>query len=194
MLALDAKSADALMVLEEAWKKENHDEIEKQLSERELSRHPGLALVQTATRSICSPGNRDSGRSSKLSPGNSGESKTQSFQALTLSNGINFGKHSGSAATTSTSSTGSELTSLLKQTVSGGLMSALGGSFGFGSITGIGSIFSSISSLFGGGGKKTLPALVDFKLPNAQNSTVYLGAKGSTVYQGSMTKRKAHRR
>ena len=67
-------------------------------------------------------------------------------------------------------------------------MSALGGSFGLGSIGGIGTIISSISSLFGGGSKKTLPPLVSFSLPNAKNETLHVGAQGSPVsYQSGVT-------
>ena len=67
-------------------------------------------------------------------------------------------------------------------------MSALGGGFGLGSIAGIGTIISSISSLFGGGSKKTLPPLVSFSLPNAKNETLHVGAQASPVsYQAGVT-------
>jgi hypothetical protein len=123
-------------------------------------------------------------RSGKLSLGTSGDTKSQSFSARTVSTGINFGKHSETSPTNS-SSVGQEMTNLLKQSVSGGVMGALGGSFGLSSFGGIGTIVSSIASLFGGG-PKTLPPLVDFTLPNAQNLNVYLGPNASTVHQGSI--------
>jgi hypothetical protein len=68
---------------------------------------------------------------------------------------------------------------LLEQAASGGLASAFGGSFGLGSITGLGSIISGIASLFGGG-KKTLAPLQEFHLPAAQNQTMSVGANGES--------------
>jgi hypothetical protein len=38
----------------------------------------------------------------------------------------------------------------------------------------------------GGGGRKTLPPLVDFQLPSSQEQTLYVGSKGSSVYQGNV--------
>jgi hypothetical protein len=98
---------------------------------------------------------------------------------------IQFGKPSESSAKPSSGS-GSAWTTLLRQTASGGIASALTG--GLGSIGGLGSVISGILNLFGGGGaKETLPPLVDFQLPSSQEQTVYVGSKGSSVYQGNVT-------
>jgi hypothetical protein len=99
--------------------------------------------------------------------------------------GITFGRPSQSSSK-SGSSSGSEWTSLLKHTASGGIASALSG--GFGGIGGIGSLVSGIFSLFGGGGggTKTPPPLVEFQLPNPQQQTLYLSSTGSSLYQGGV--------
>ena len=96
--------------------------------------------------------------------------------------GIRFGRPS-SPGTKAASNSGSEWTNLLKQTASGGIASAFSGSFG--GIGGLGSLVSGIFSLFGGGGKSTPPPLVEFQMPSSQQQTVYVGAGGSSTYQGS---------
>lgn len=101
------------------------------------------------------------------------------------SQGINFGKPSSDVTTTSQS--GSEWGSLLKQTASGGVASALSGGFGLGSIGGLGSVVSSLVSLFGGG-KKTPTPLTEFSLPNAVNQTVYVNSTGTVNYQGNVSR------
>jgi hypothetical protein len=141
------------------------------------------SLLTQLSRS--SPGRepKTGGSSGRLSVSGSQDLKSQSLGAKTLSMGLNFGK-APSSPTASTSSSTGELTSLLKQTASSGLASALGGSFGLGSIGGLGSIISSITSLFGG--KKTPLPLVAFTLPKAQNETVSLGVNPARTYQGGM--------
>src|SRR5205807_5996068 len=99
--------------------------------------------------------------------------------------GIKFGRPSRSDSKAGLSS-GSEWTTLLKQTSSGGIASALSG--GLAGIGGIGSLISGIFNLFGGGsGKKSPAPLVEFQLPNSQEQTLYVSSKGSSVYQGSAT-------
>jgi hypothetical protein len=115
--------------------------------------------------------------------GSSGDTKKVSISGKVVPQGIQFGKPSQSSSKAASSS-GSEWTNLLKQTASGGIASALSG--GLGSIGGIGSLVSGIVNLFGGGsGMTTPPPLVDFQLPNSREQTVYVSAKGSSVYQGS---------
>jgi hypothetical protein len=114
----------------------------------------------------------------------SGDTKQNSITGNITLHAIQFGKPSESSSKTSSTS-GGEWTNLLKQTASGGITSALSG--GLGSIGGLGSVISGIVNLFGGGGgKKTLPPLVDFQLPSSQEQTVYVGSKGSSVYQGNV--------
>jgi hypothetical protein len=55
----------------------------------------------------------------------------------------------------------------------------LGGGFGLGSITGLGSIVSSIASLFGGAKKATAP-LQEFHLPAGQNLSISVGTSGAS--------------
>lgn len=88
--------------------------------------------------------------------------------------GINFGKHPTQKATSS----GTDWTKLLEQTASSGVASAFGGSFGLGSIAGLGSIISGIASLFGGS-KQPAP-LTNFALPASQNQTITVGTNGNT--------------
>ena len=72
------------------------------------------------------------------------------------------------------SSSGSQWTSLLKQATSGnGLASAFTG--GLGGLGGVGSLVSGIMNLFGGG-KKTPAALTAFELPTSQQRTVSIGS------------------
>jgi hypothetical protein len=97
---------------------------------------------------------------------------------------IEFGKPSQSSSKPSSSS-GSEWTNLLKHTASGGIASALSG--GLGSIGGLTSLISGIMHLFGGGGgKKALPPLVDFRLPESQQQTLFLSSKRNSLHQGSV--------
>lgn len=97
---------------------------------------------------------------------------------------INFGKPSQSSLRSSSTS-GSEWANLLKQTASGGIASAF--TEGLGGIGGVGSLISGFLNLFGGGGgQKTLPPLVEFQLPSAQEQTLYVSSKGSSVYQGNV--------
>lgn len=117
-----------------------------------------------------------------LSVSTSEERKPMSFSSRDTPEGIKFGSPSNPY---SGSTSSSAFTTLLKQTASGGVASALGGGFGFGSIGGLGSLLTGIMSLFGSGSKKTLPPLVEFQLPSSQEQTVYVSSKGSTLYQGT---------
>ena len=126
------------------------------------------------------------GTEKSAKPPTAGDTKTLSFSAKTVATGINFG--SPSSTRTSTSQSGSEWTSLLTQTASGGPASALGG---LGSIAGLGGIIAGIASLFGGGGKSTPPPLVQFQLPASQTQTVYVSSNtpttGGSTYTSSPT-------
>jgi hypothetical protein len=108
----------------------------------------------------------------------------RAFEARTIAvHSIQFGKPSQSSSKSSSSS-GSEWTNLLKHTASGGIASALSG--GLGSIGGLGSLISGIMHLFGGGGgKKAPPPLVEFRLPESQQQTLFLSSKGNRLHQGS---------
>ncbi len=117
-------------------------------------------------------------------PGISGDAKALSMGAKSTPASIKFG--APSSTTTTAPQSGSEWTKLLKQTASGGIASVLSG--GLSSIGGLGSLISGIVSLFEGGSGKKVPApLVKFSLPASQQQTVYIGSKGSTVYQGNVT-------
>lgn len=110
-----------------------------------------------------------------------GDVKTLSLSAKDTPTGIRFGSPSNSRTPSSQSS--NQLTSLLEQTASGGIASAF--SSGLGGITGIGGLVAGILNLFGGGQKTALPPLVEFQLPQPQEQTVYVSAKGSTTLQGT---------
>ncbi len=115
-----------------------------------------------------------------LAIGNSGDAKRSSIGGKRTPRAIQFGRPSQSGSKTPASS-GSEWANLLKQTASGGIASAFTG--GFGGIGGLGSLISGIFSLFGGG-KKTLPPLTEFQLPNSQQQSEYVSSKGASVYAG----------
>ena len=118
--------------------------------------------------------------------GSAGDAKRISAGIEDTPKGIQFGKPSQSNSKASASS-GSEWTSLVRQTASGGIASAFTG--GFGGIGGIGSLISSIVNLFGGGGSKnTLPPLTEFVLPSSNQQTVYVSSRGTATFQGSVTK------
>jgi hypothetical protein len=78
---------------------------------------------------------------------------------------------------------------LLRQTASGGLSNALGGSL-FGAVGGLGGIVSGIVNLFGHQ-RKTPPPLTLFHLPESENQTVYIRSNASrqatqtTIYNTS---------
>jgi hypothetical protein len=115
----------------------------------------------------------DSGSSTALPKISSLSSAIRSLSlgAKPLGTALAFGKPS--SAGTTTSSAGSVLTGLLKQTASGGIASALGG--GLSGLLGLGSIISGFVSLFGGG-KSALPPLVQFQEPVAQNLISYISS------------------
>src|SRR5579885_3900169 len=106
-----------------------------------------------------------------VKPSRSSDLKTVSDSTKSTPNPVRFG--TAPAQRKTTSSSGSEWSNLLKQTASGGITSILGGGLG------IGSLVSSIGSLFGGGGGKTAPPpVVAFQLPNSQEHTLYLSSDG----------------
>ena len=116
----------------------------------------------------------------------SGDSTRLSLAGKSAPTGIQFGRPSRTSSSSSQSS--SVVTGLLKQTLSGGLASFLGG--GLGSITGLGGLVSGLTHLFGGG-KSTPPPLVEFQLPDSNEQTVYVSSKGSTTYQGTSVEQAA---
>ena len=120
-----------------------------------------------------------------LRPGAARDFKSLSLLTTKKLTGIQFGSPSSSGTSLPNSNSGGGvLTSLLKQTTSGGgLSGVLSG--GLANLGGFGSLISGITSLFGSGAKKTLPALTRFQLPTSQEQTVYVGSNGSTVYQGN---------
>lgn len=114
-----------------------------------------------------------------LSPGAPKDQRPLSLNAKQSVTGLQFGRAPGSAVTSH--STGIQWTSLLKQTVGGGgIAGILSG--GFSNLGGIGSIVSGIMSLFGGG-KKDLPALTPFTLPDSQEHVASFGS--AVTQQGS---------
>jgi hypothetical protein len=112
-----------------------------------------------------------------------GDTHTSAMNAKDVPVGLKFGSPSSKGA--STSKSGSEWTSLLTQTASGGVASTLSG--GLSSIAGLGGLIAGIASLFGGGGKSTPPPLVEFQLPSSQTQTVYVSSSGSSTYEGNVT-------
>lgn len=95
---------------------------------------------------------------------------------------IQFGKPTTSSSSSS-KSTGSEWTTLLKQTASQGLISAIGG-IGGGELGGLGSLVSAFAHLFGGQ-SKTPMTYQAFSLPASTDTTAYVGSHGTTVYGGN---------
>jgi len=147
----------------------------------QLSR--GGSRVQSGSiNNLVAQATDSAGSGRALGTGRNSEIRTSSFSGPTEARGIVFGKPASSSR--ATQQTGGELTKLLKQTATDGIMSALGGSFGLGSITGIGSIVSGIVSLFGSG-KKSPPPLVEFQLPASESRTLYVGGNNGTLYSGS---------
>jgi hypothetical protein len=95
--------------------------------------------------------------------------------------GIRFGSPSNSRTPTSHSS--NQLTNLLQHAASGGFASAF--TNGLSGIAGFGGLVSAAIHLFSGGHARTLPPLVEFRLPQPQEQTVYVSSKGSTTFQGT---------
>jgi hypothetical protein len=114
---------------------------------------------------------------SQLSRGSLLGTTRDGLSSKTGATAINFGKPADKGTTTTSS--GTDWTGMLKQASSSGLSSLLGGGLASG---GIGSIISGISSLFGGGTKTPEPLKL-FSLPDPQNYTVHL--QGSTPAQSS---------
>lgn len=113
----------------------------------------------------------NTGSAKTVKPSRSSDLTSVSNLARSTPNPIRFG--TAPSQRTATSSSGSEWSNLLKQTASGGITSILGGGMG------IGSLVSSIGSLFGGGGGKTAPPpVVAFQLPTSQEHTFYLNSQG----------------
>lgn len=142
----------------------------------------GQTINQTTPHSLAGgQTNKPSGKLARPSV-NSDVPRNSSIDAKDNPTGINFGKPSSSGSSSTTS--GSAWTGLLKQTASGGAASLLGG--GFGSIFGLGGVISGIASLFGGG-KSTPPPLVQFTLPTSQLETAYVSTKSAATYHGAPT-------
>ena len=116
-----------------------------------------------------------------MMPRSSKDASLLTIDAHVMPTSIHFG--SPSSTKTASSQSGSEWSSLLKQTASGGVASVFGG--GMGIIGGLGSVVSGLVGLFGGGSKSVPPPLVRFQLPASEEQTVYVSTKGNTVYEGS---------
>jgi hypothetical protein len=110
------------------------------------------------------------------------------LQGFTSSSPINFGMPSDRKALVSSPSSGPDWSGLAKQVASGGAASLFNSGSMSAAFGGLGSLISGITSLFGGGDKKTLPALQLFQLPDAVNQTVHVqsgasaGANSSAVH------------
>ena len=149
------------------------------LSQGKSLRKSGLTALSSTSES--SPEIKTA--ATKLSAGSDSSLRLQSSNAKQPT-GIQFGKPSSSRTSTSASS---DLSSLLKTTESSGLSNLLGGGGLLGGLTGLGSLGSLISGLFGGKSTKTLPPLTTFSLPQATSETysVRSGASTSTGMTGS---------
>ena len=115
---------------------------------------------------------------SKLS-GAPGLKRENPLQGFTPSSPINFGKPSDQKALLPTADSGRDWTGLAKQVVSGGAASLFNSGSASAAFGGLGSLISSIASLFGGE-KKAPPPLQLFQLPDAVNQTVHVGTGSST--------------
>jgi hypothetical protein len=112
-----------------------------------------------------------------LTAGSPSDTRATGLNGGQISEGLTFGRPSSTKTPTAT--TGTDWRKLLEHAASGGLESVPGGGFGLGSVLGLGSIVSSVTSLFGGA-KKQLAPLQEFKLPAAQNLSVSVGSNGSS--------------
>ena len=115
----------------------------------------------------------------------SGVKRENLLQGFTPSSPINFGNPSDRKALVSSSGRVWARAISEAEVVSGGAASLFntGSSAAFG---GLGSLISGITSLFGGGEKKTPPALQLFQLPDAVNQTVHMQSGSSTGSSGSV--------
>jgi hypothetical protein len=124
-------------------------------------------------------GKTGSGRTT-ANVGSPKDTRVVSLSFKDIPTGINFGSPS---SPNSGSASGSQWAKLLEQTATGGAASAANGAMGLGAAGGLGSVVSSIFKLFGGGNTaKTLPPLVEFKLPNPESQTTYVSSGGSRTY------------
>lgn len=138
-----------------------------------ISKNHGTGGSARSTNLVNAPA-ASTGSARTAKPSRSSDLTNVSNSAKSTPNPIRFG--TAPSQRTTASSSGSEWSNLLKQTVSGGITSILGGGMG------IGSLVSSIGSLFGGGGGKTAPPpVVAFQLPNSQEHTLYLNSEGTTA-------------
>jgi hypothetical protein len=135
------------------------------------------SLAQGSKTSGLGNNSQNAGSSKVLTAGSPGGTKATSISGASLSAGISFGRPASTKTPSATS--GTDWGELLEQAASGGLASALAGGFGLGSITGLGSIVSSIASLFSSE-KKGPAALQEFKLPATQNLTISVGTNGAS--------------
>lgn len=142
-----------------------------------LSKNPGTAGSARST-SLVNESTGSTGSGKTVKPSRSSDLTNVSNFAKSTPNPIRFG--TAPTQRTTTSSSGSEWSNLLKQTASGGITSIVGGGMG------IGSLMSSIGSLFGGGSGKTAPPpVVAFQLPTSQEHTLYLSSEGTTAASNS---------
>lgn len=121
-------------------------------------------------------------------PGRSNDVRASSLNAKSLPTGIQFGSPSSTRSSSSTA--GSQWSTLLQHAASGGLSSVLSG--GLAGFAGLGTLVSGVLSLFGGGGgKSSPPPLVRFQAPTSQDQVQYVGsssnAAGSSTASGGTT-------
>lgn len=143
------------------------NDLTKLLRQMTEGRGSGLSGLVTPVKSS----NIATSISSSKSPSLGSQPGVQSLalSAPTTAKSINFGSPSSSRTTGSQS--GAEWTNLLRQTVTGGISSGLGGGL-LSAVSGLGGLVSSFAGLFGGGMKTEAP-LTRFQLPDSQNETIF---------------------
>ncbi len=155
-----------------------NDELSNLVKQLSSPKVGGVSISKLfGSASLVSPAQNSTGPIAKTP--SFGDTRKLSIGVKDTPTSIRFGSPSNSRTAISQSS--SQLTNLLKQTASGGIASALTG--GLGGVAGLAGLISGITSLFGG--NKTLPALVNFQLPQSQEQTVYVTSNGSTTFQGT---------
>ncbi|HSU33367.1 MAG TPA: hypothetical protein VLJ11_19220 [Bryobacteraceae bacterium] len=169
----------------------NSDNLSRLISGSNKSTGQNISRLLASTNLV---GGASATSSGSASPGAQRDLKSLSLLTKSSLTGIQFGSPSSSGTSSAASSSnGSVWGSLLGQTTSGsglaGLLSS--GVASLGKIDPIGAVISGIASLFGGGGKATLPELNRFQLPTSQEQTIYVGSKGTTAYQGNSVQQAA---